>query len=63
MRLLSNKNLSIICGIAFLMMQDCGQPGFTLAERKRFGNILKEYVTPLENFVSMVFLRISMLKG
>ncbi|CAB4280593.1 unnamed protein product [Prunus armeniaca] len=33
--------------------EDCGQPGFTLAERKRFGNILKEYVTPLENFVSM----------
>ncbi|XP_057970423.1 DNA-(apurinic or apyrimidinic site) endonuclease [Malania oleifera] len=22
--------------------EDCGQPGFTLAERKRFGNILKE---------------------
>lgn len=26
------------------MMQDRGQPGFTLAERKRFGAILKEYV-------------------
>lgn len=26
------------------MLQDCGQPGFTLAERKRFGAILKEYV-------------------
>ncbi|KAG5617983.1 hypothetical protein H5410_017807 [Solanum commersonii] len=23
-------------------MQDCGQPGFTLAERRRFGAILKE---------------------
>ena len=26
------------------MMQDCGQPGFTLAERRRFGAILKECV-------------------
>ena len=26
------------------MMQDCGQPGFTLAERRRFGTILKECV-------------------
>lgn len=25
-------------------MQDCGQPGFTLAERRRFGTILKECV-------------------
>lgn len=31
------------------MMQDCGQPGFTLAERKRFGNILKVLVTSLND--------------
>lgn len=35
-------NTKMVC---FLVMQDCGQPGFTLSERKRFGNILKEYVT------------------
>ncbi|MBA0834872.1 hypothetical protein Goarm_007193, partial [Gossypium armourianum] len=29
--------------------EDCGQPGFTLAERKRFGAILKECVISLEN--------------
>uniref|UniRef100_A0A3Q7GE75 Uncharacterized protein n=1 Tax=Solanum lycopersicum TaxID=4081 RepID=A0A3Q7GE75_SOLLC len=28
----------------FHAKQDCGQPGFTLAERTRFGAILKEYV-------------------
>lgn len=25
-------------------LQDCGQPGFTLSERRRFGNILSQYV-------------------
>lgn len=33
----------------FNVMQDCGQPGFTLAERTRFGTILKECVISSEN--------------
>lgn len=28
-----------------LSVQDCGQPGFTLAERHRFGTILAECVS------------------
>ncbi|KAK0586134.1 hypothetical protein LWI29_001607 [Acer saccharum] len=33
--------------------EDCGQPGFTLAERKRFGALLKEYGIYLETFASV----------
>ncbi|KAK9278168.1 hypothetical protein L1049_027728 [Liquidambar formosana] len=33
------------------MIQDCGQPGFTLSERKRFGAILKEYLLRGFDFV------------
>lgn len=33
-----------IFSLDLLLMQDCGQPGFTISERKRFGAILKEYV-------------------
>lgn len=35
----------------FFMMQDCGQPGFTLNERKRFSNILKEYAKTISRLL------------
>lgn len=60
----SMEHSSFLCDFQLrLHTQDCGQPGFTLAERKRFGAILKEYVIYmislywfLETFVSSTFI-------